>query len=87
MRLKSLKVIPVFNNEINKYPQATWYLVSDSNSVPIKEFTYGMRIQGMRPAYKDTHADPLEPGLKYRLLVEDGNQKIQHDFIPEPRTE
>jgi len=87
VKLKSLKVIPVFEIETNKFPQPIWYLVSDSNSVPIKQFTYGMRIPGMRPAFKDTHADPLEPGVKYRLLVEAGKDKIQHDFIPEPRSE
>jgi len=77
----------VFEIETNKFPQPIWYLVSDSNSVPIKEFTYGMRIPGMHPAFKDIHADPLEPGVKYRLLVEAGKEKIQHDFIPEPRSE
>lgn len=87
VRLKSVKVIPVLDNETNKYPPPVWYLVSDSNSVPIKQFTYGMQIQGMRPAYKETHADPLAPGVKYRLLVEAGSQKIQHDFVTEPRTE
>jgi len=87
VKLKSLKVIPVLDLETNKYPQPIWFLVSDSNSVPIKEFTYGLGIKGMRPAYKDTHPDPLEPGVKYRLLVEAGNEKIQHDFIPEPRTD
>jgi hypothetical protein len=87
VKLTSLKVVPVFEMETNKYPQPIWYLVSDSNSAPIKEFTYGMRIPGMRPAFKDTHADPLEPGVTYRLMVEAGKQKIQHDFVPEARTE
>jgi hypothetical protein len=87
VKLKSLKVIPVFDIETNKYPQPIWCLVSDSNSLPIKEFTYGMRIPGMRPVYKDTQADPLLPGVKYRLLVEAGTQRIQHDFVPDPRTE
>jgi hypothetical protein len=87
VKLTSLKVIPVCEIETNKYPQPIWSLVSDSNSLPIKEFTYGMQIQGMRPVFKGTHADPLEPGVKYRLLVEAGNQKIQHDFVPEPRSD
>jgi hypothetical protein len=62
-------------------------LLSDSNSLPIKDFTYGMRIPGMRPAFKGTAPDPLEPGIKYRLLVEAGKQKIAHDFVPELRTD
>ena len=85
--LTSLKVIPVFDLETNKYPQPIWYLLSDSNSLPIKDFTYGMRIPGMRPAFKGTAPDPLEPGIKYRLLVEAGKQKIAHDFVPELRTD
>jgi hypothetical protein len=31
--LTSLKVIPVFDLETNKYPQPIWYLLSDSNSL------------------------------------------------------
>ena len=87
VKLKSLKVVPVASIETNKYPQPIWYLVSDSNSVPVKEFTYGMRIPGMHPALKGASPDPLEPGVTYRLLVESGRQKITHDFTPEPRTE
>jgi hypothetical protein len=87
VKLKSLKVIPVFNLETNKFPAPVWYLVSDSNSLPIKEFSYGMRIPGMRSALKDTAPDPLEPGVKYRLLVQSGSQKVEHDFVPEPRTD
>jgi hypothetical protein len=87
VRLVSLKVVPLCAIETNKYPQAVWELVSDSNSVPIKTFTYGMRIQGMRPAFKGTSPDPLEPGVKYRLFANVGSQKIEHDFVPAPRTE
>lgn len=87
VKLTSLKVVPVAEIETNKYPQPVWYLVSESNSVPIKEFTYGMRIRGMHPAFKGTNPDPLEPGVAYRLFVVAGSQKIQHDFVPEPRTD
>ena len=31
-------------------------------------------------------ADPLEPGVKYRLLIEAGSVTAQHDFVPVPRT-
>ena len=87
LRLTSLKVVPVAEIETNKYPQPIWHLVSDSNSVPIKEFTYGMRIGGMHPAMKGTSPDPLEPGVAYRLSVEAGRQKAEHDFMPEPRSD
>jgi hypothetical protein len=85
VRLTSLRVIPVFEAETNKnHPQPVWSLVSQSNSIPIKNFTYGMHIQGMRCAIDP---DPLVPGVSYRLLVETGSEKAQRDFVPQPRTE
>jgi hypothetical protein len=86
LRLTSLKVIPVSDLETNKYPHPIWHLVTESNSVPIKEFGYDARIRGMHPAVKGAEADPLEPGVKYRLLIEAGAQKAEHDFVPVPRT-
>jgi len=87
VKLTCLKVIPVFDLETNKHPQAVWHLVSESNSVPIKNFTYGTGIQGMRPAMKGTAPDPLLPGLQYRLFIEAGAEKAQRDFTPQPRTD
>jgi hypothetical protein len=84
LRLTSLKVVPLADVQTNKYPQPLWYLISDSNSAPIKQFTYGMRIPGMHPALKGTVADLLEPGVKYRVSVEAGKQKANHDFMAEP---
>jgi len=86
VRLKSLKVIPVAALETNKYAHPVWHLVSDSNSIPIKDFLYGMRIQGMRPAIANSRPDPLEPGVKYRLLVESTQFKGEHDFEAAPKT-
>jgi len=86
-RLKMLKVVPLSDIETNKYPQAIWHLISDSNSIPVKNLTYGMRIQGMHPAYKGSEPRPLEPGVKYRLFLEAGPYKAQHDFEAEPRTQ
>jgi hypothetical protein len=86
LKLTSLKVIPIYEIETNKYPQPIWALVSDSNSVPTKELMYGMRIPGMRPTVKGATPDPLVPGVKYRLLIEAGSLKGQHDFEPVART-
>ena len=86
LKLTSLKVIPVSDIETNKYPHPIWHLVSDSNSVPTKELFYGAPIKGMRPAVRGAAADPLEPGVKYRLLIEAGPASAKHDFIPVPRT-
>ena len=86
LQLTSLKVIPVPEIETNKYPHPIWELVTESNSVPIKEFGYDAPIRGMHPRVKGTEADPLQPGVKYRLLIEAGPQKAEHDFVPVART-
>jgi hypothetical protein len=83
--LKSVKVVPVNEIETNKFPHPVWYLVSESNSVPTKDFLYGMNIPGMHPAVKEATADPLEPDVKYRLFIESGSIKAEHDFVPVPR--
>jgi hypothetical protein len=87
VRLTSLKVVPVSGNETNQHPQPIWYLVSDSNSVPVQEFTYGMRIGGMHPALKGSAPNPLEPGVTYRMFVQAGRKRAEHDFVPQPRTD
>jgi hypothetical protein len=87
IRLTSVKVIPVFDIQTNKSPQPVWHLVSDSNSVPIKNFTYGTPIQGMKPALNGSAPDPLLPGLQYRVFIEAGSEKAQRDFVPVPRTQ
>ncbi len=85
VNLTSLKVIPVSDLATNKYPHPSWHLQSDSNSVPITEFFYGAPIRGMKPAIKGIVAEPLQPGVSYRVLVEAGSHKIEHDFVPVPR--
>ena len=86
LKLTSLKVIPVKEIETNKYPRPIWHLVSDSNSVPVKDLVYGMRIPGMRPDVIGATPDPLVPGVNYRLLIEAGPLRAEHDFEPVPRT-
>jgi hypothetical protein len=86
LKLTDVKVVPVCELETNKYPHVLWHLLSDSNSLPTKGFLYGGNVPGMRPALKGVAADPLEPGVKYRLLVEARSKKGQHDFIPEPQS-
>jgi hypothetical protein len=79
-RLTALKVVPVSAYESNKYALPVWELKSDSNSVPVQMFSYGERIRGMKPAYANTSPQPLEPGTTYRIFVEAGSLKAQHDF-------
>jgi hypothetical protein len=86
LKLTSIAVVPLSDILTNKYPHPIWHLVSTSNSVPTKTFYYGERIKGMQPEVKGATADPLEPGVQYRLLVEAGSFKAQHDFAPDPIT-
>ena len=86
LQLTEVKVVVASDAETNKYPHAIWDLVSDSNSVPTKEFIYGAPIRGLKLAIKGAGADPLQPGVNYRIVVEAGSKKLQHDFIPVPRT-
>lgn len=80
MRLTSVRVVSLADLATNKYPHALWHLVSDSNSVPVKAFTYGQRIPGMRPRVAGVPPERLNPGAEYRLLIEGEGKKAQHDF-------
>ena len=82
LRLNSVKVVLVSDAETNKYPHAIWDMISDSNSVPTREFIYGSPIKGLKLAIKGVGADPLQPGVNYRILVEADSTKLEHDFIP-----
>jgi len=80
LKLTSIKVVAVADARTNKYPQPLWYMTTNSNSVPTKGVVYGMSVPGMRPAVSGATADPLDPNQTYRLLVEAGSLKAQHDF-------
>ena len=80
LKLTSVKVVVVGELTTNSFPHPIWHMVSDSNSVPTRGFLYGMDIPGMRPALAGVIAEPLDPSQKYRLLIEAGSVKAQHDF-------
>ena len=87
LKLTSIEVFPVKELETNKYAHAIWHLVSDSNSVPVKDITYGVPIKGMRPALKAATPDALQPGESYRIVIHTtASEKVEHDFVPNPRT-
>jgi len=81
-QLTSLKVVSVSALASNKYALPVWELKSDSNSVPIKFFFYGQRIRGMKPAVNNARPEPLVAGEAYRLFIEAGARKAEHDFTP-----
>ncbi len=86
LKLTSVKVISATEALTNKFPHALWEMISDSNSVPTRGFLYGMKIPGMRPAYKGVIAEPLDPAQTYRLLVQAGSQKAEHEFDLNPKS-
>lgn len=82
LKMTAVRVVLASEIATNKYAHPLWELVSDSRSAPIKDFLYGSTIRGMKPSVKGAVADPLQPGVKYRLLVEAGSVKAEHDFTP-----
>jgi hypothetical protein len=84
-RFTSIKVFITAELETNKYARPLWELVSDSNSIPIGALAYGARVPGMRPAVKGATADPLQPGVVYRLVVKTDGKQLQHDFVTTPK--
>ncbi len=75
-----MKVVPVDEFETNKYVHPIWNLFAETNSVPTKGIIYGYSISGMKPVLPKGKAEPLQPNIKYRLLVEAGKRKGQADF-------
>ena len=75
-----LKVVPLAGFQTNKNVLPVWHLVSDSNSVPLKSFSYGQAIAGMRPAIKGVRPEALETNVTYRLFVTAGKLTGEHDF-------
>ena len=84
VKLTSIKVVAICDAATNQFPHALWSMVSDSNSVPTRGFLYGMDVPGMRRVINSATAEPLDPEQKYRLLVEAGSLKGQHDFDLDP---
>ena len=84
-QLTEIKVVCLAEWETNHFALPLWHLISDSNSVPIKMFPYGVAIRGMKPAIAGSWPQPLEPNVTYRLFVSAGSHKGQHDFTPPPK--
>ncbi|HEY5232418.1 MAG TPA: hypothetical protein VIK35_02645 [Verrucomicrobiae bacterium] len=76
-----IKVMDLDEWQTNKNCLPLWHLVADTNSAPItRPFYYGQRIAGMKPEVPRARAQPLQPGVTYRLFVTAGKAKGQHDF-------
>ena len=82
--LSSIKVVAVSDAETNKYPHALWDLVPVLKPVKAEGFEYGVLPPGMKTTVPRTIAEPLQPGVKYRLIIEAGSRKVEHDFTAQP---
>jgi hypothetical protein len=74
-KLTGIEVAPLDRNHPDAAQPPLWKLVSRSNSVPVKLFTYGQLINGMQPYLPSAQPDPLVPGAIYRIEVSAGNLK------------
>lgn len=83
LKLTSVKVIPVSDIKTNKHPHPIWELVPIFQPVATRGFEYGATMPGMKPRVQGAVADPLQPGVQYRLVIEAGSLKAEHDFTAE----
>jgi hypothetical protein len=86
-KLTEVKVVPLDELKTNATALPVWHLISDSNSIPIKEFPYGVAIRGMHPLIGNEFPKPLETNRTYRIFVAAGSLKGQHDFTALPKPE
>jgi hypothetical protein len=83
-RLTEITVVPLAAWQTNPNASPVWHLISDSNSVPVRTFSYGQGIRGMKPAVAGSRPQPLETNVPYRLFVTAGKIQGQHDFTLKP---
>jgi len=78
--LTDLKVVVLDEWTTNKQAIPLWHMIASSNAVPTKAVIYGLWIRGMRPAVLGKRAEPLQPDVNYRLIIEAGSQTGECDF-------
>lgn len=93
LTLDWIKVYPFNDFETNRdLPHLVWEVIANTNPVPTKGFIYGMsgapEKYGMHLAVKGFGAEPLEPGVKYRMLLSanSGAIKANYDFVAPSQT-
>jgi hypothetical protein len=80
LRLTELRVVPADVYKTNANATPVWHLISESNSIPIKQFHYGQFIPGMHPKIKGLRPQVLETNVTYHLILQAGSVKGEHDF-------
>ena len=81
-RLTKVKVVSLEEYRTNLLAIPLWHLVSDSNSAPVRAFSYGQNIRGMKPSIKGNLPQPLETNRLYRMFITAGQVSGEHDFMP-----
>jgi len=84
IKLTAVSVVPVNPADTNKNLYPVWQLKAESSPLETKGFAYGAELPGLKLVSPGGVALPLEPGKKYRLLIQAGWMKAQHDFTAEP---
>ena len=85
LKLTSVQVFETAELKTNQYAHPIWDLVSESNSIPMRGFSYGQAIRGMHPNVRGARPDPLLPNVPYCLVIQAGSLKAEHDFSTKPR--
>jgi len=80
LKLTEIRVVQADVYQTNQSALPLWHLISDSNSVPVKQFHYGQFIGGMKPAVKGARPQTLDTNIMYHLIVQAGPVKGEHDF-------
>jgi hypothetical protein len=75
-----VKVLPADAVAANSQAKPLWHLVANPRSAPTPSITYGIPLQGMKPATPRARAEPLEPDKDYVLLVKAVKAKGQIKF-------
>jgi hypothetical protein len=79
-QLTEIKVVSKADYESNPQAVPLWHLIAKSPSAPVKYFRYGEHINGMAPLLAGDHAQPLTPGVPYRIFISTGKISGFHDF-------
>ncbi|HEY3761212.1 MAG TPA: hypothetical protein VGN23_05645 [Verrucomicrobiae bacterium] len=78
-----IEVVPLDEWQTNRLAQPLWHVKGDGTD-PVNHFAYGQRMDGLDPVVDGTHAESLQPGVKYRIFVSGDSRKGSHDFLWNP---
>ncbi|MDB6025869.1 MAG: hypothetical protein JWM68_2092 [Verrucomicrobiales bacterium] len=79
-RINEIKVVSAEEFKTNKYAHPLWHMISDSSSRPMKGFTYGSKIAGMKPSLPRGKAEALQTDVTYLLLIDAGKNQGEISF-------